>query len=510
MIGDPNEPVYDPVHGLYHLFYQDGPMYESWPNGSLTQGPVQGHVVSRDLLHWAHLPVALWNDQPYDSVAVYTGSAAVHNGSVVLVYPGVCDGHTPSHTPINATWPSCGDDFQHHYNLVAATPSDPTDPLLRTWRKRVVANRTERDPSGAWRTPYGEWRLLTWDGWEYGTMDFETFYKAGQVSGLPTGDCPSLFPLPPPTPGSGPAPAGASRPTHVFKYSWIAAERSADYALIGTYIDPPPKPRGAGGLWESTPGVPVTEQLLDGGGAMYASKDFYDPVRKRRIMWGHINAPPSSALTLPREVTWHAELQQLNLAPIAELTKLRVAPLPGVNVPTALPILVHRPTTDAPLRIGPWPAGAARQCEVEAVFALPSAPVNLSLALRTSSRPDATGTRFVLQYTPPAAKGIRYAAVVAVEPVAPTGRSFSAQAAKSRQWQSMAISPRDSSLTLRLFVDHTLSEAYWQGGRAVMSVPVATTSEAVIELGATAAATLRTLHAWRIGAIWVGTDEVLP
>ena len=89
-------------------------MYKPWPRGSLTQGPVQGHAVSSDLVHWAHLPVALWNDEPYNSVAVYTGSAAVVNGSVRLVYPGVCDGPYYKHSPLNATWPACGTDFQHH------------------------------------------------------------------------------------------------------------------------------------------------------------------------------------------------------------------------------------------------------------------------------------------------------------------------------------------------------------------------------------------------------------
>ena len=67
-VGDPNEPVFDPVHKLYHLFYQVGsgrfPGSPAsglwWPNGSLVQGPLQGHVVSHDLTRWAHLPVALW------------------------------------------------------------------------------------------------------------------------------------------------------------------------------------------------------------------------------------------------------------------------------------------------------------------------------------------------------------------------------------------------------------------------------------------------------------------
>eukprot|EP00729_Bicosta_minor_P028725 gene28725-30979_t len=46
-MNDPNGPFYDELHGMYHLM----------------NGPVWGHVVSRDLVHWARLPVTIWNDQ---------------------------------------------------------------------------------------------------------------------------------------------------------------------------------------------------------------------------------------------------------------------------------------------------------------------------------------------------------------------------------------------------------------------------------------------------------------
>ena len=51
-----------------------------------------------DLVKWAQLPVALWNDHAYDSNAIYTGSATVVNGQVVLIYPGICR---------KEDWPSC-------------------------------------------------------------------------------------------------------------------------------------------------------------------------------------------------------------------------------------------------------------------------------------------------------------------------------------------------------------------------------------------------------------------
>ena len=61
---DPNAPFY--LNGVYHLFYQKH-CAEPVP-GKKIKGIVYGHVASRDLIHWTHLPVAIWNDQKYDNI----------------------------------------------------------------------------------------------------------------------------------------------------------------------------------------------------------------------------------------------------------------------------------------------------------------------------------------------------------------------------------------------------------------------------------------------------------
>ena len=44
---DPNSPVFDPVHGVIHHFYQ---IHVSTPEGG---GPNYGHFVSKDFINWA-------------------------------------------------------------------------------------------------------------------------------------------------------------------------------------------------------------------------------------------------------------------------------------------------------------------------------------------------------------------------------------------------------------------------------------------------------------------------
>ena len=196
-INDPNGPIYDPVYGVYHLHYQN--------HVGLDGGRTWGHAVSKDLSQWAHLPISIWNDQPYDSTTIASGSGTVVNGKIIQVYPGIC----------NKT-----------VTLCIAVPADPSDPLQTNWSKTWVKNPisgvrpgwgSAGDPSTAWKTSFGEWRLNT-QGACVGSMDFKTWYPIGTTPGFPHGEDPSFFPLPKTTPGATVTPSDP-KPTHVHKIS---------------------------------------------------------------------------------------------------------------------------------------------------------------------------------------------------------------------------------------------------------------------------------------------------
>jgi len=127
-------------------------------------------------------------------------------------------------------------------------------------------------------------------------MDFQKWTVAAGSSGFPVGECPSFFLLP-----GGPSPSTGA--THVHKASY----GGKDWMQVGRYDEGAP---GTSGNWTGLlPAVKID------AGDFYASKDFYDPVRDRRINWGWAKVPPASTQTLPRVITWDEELQQLLYTP---------------------------------------------------------------------------------------------------------------------------------------------------------------------------------------------------
>eukprot|EP01052_Picozoa_sp_SAG31_P049187 SAG31_NODE_10650_length_1114_cov_0.533990_1_plen_310_part_10 len=92
-INDPSGVVH--YRGLYHVFYQhnyrnlDGMEVARWGHMAW------GHAVSRDLVHWQHLPVALLPDQAYDAAGVFSGSMTIRPTDGVHIISCTCVAMVP-------------------------------------------------------------------------------------------------------------------------------------------------------------------------------------------------------------------------------------------------------------------------------------------------------------------------------------------------------------------------------------------------------------------------------
>ena len=165
-------------------------------------------------------------------------------------------------------------------------------------------------------------------------MDFKTWYKSNGTSGFHKGECPSFFPLPRTSPHSRTDLTGHLRqppaPTHVNKYS-----AGPDQMAWGKYTS---GPIGSAGKFETQGSMIIDAGGVNGQKHYYASKDVFDPLKKRRINWGwaqavHAGMPssssslsssdakiglglglgfgPGSAQTLAREVMWDPAIHSL-------------------------------------------------------------------------------------------------------------------------------------------------------------------------------------------------------
>uniref|UniRef100_A0ACD5XX68 Uncharacterized protein n=1 Tax=Avena sativa TaxID=4498 RepID=A0ACD5XX68_AVESA len=353
-MNDPNGPVY--YRGWYHLFYQYNPEGAVWGNIAW------GHAVSRDLVHWRHLPLAMVPDQWYDINGVWTGSATVFpDGSLNMLYTG----STNASVQVQCL----------------ALPEDPNDSLLRNWTKHEanpillpppgIGDKDFRDPTTAWFDESdGTWRTVIGSkdnnghagiAMVYKTKDFISYELIPgllhRVDGTGMWECIDFYPV------SG---KNGSEELYVIKESsdddrhdWYALGRYDAKANTFTPIDT-----------ENDLGIGLRYDW----GKFYASKTFYDPAKERRVLWSWIGETDSeradvakgwaSLMSIPRTVELD-EKTRTNLIqwPVEEIETLRInsTDLSGVTID-------HGSVFPLPLR-------RATQLDIEASFRLDAAAV---------------------------------------------------------------------------------------------------------------------------------------
>ncbi|WP_316676147.1 glycoside hydrolase family 32 protein [uncultured Tolumonas sp.] len=185
-LNDPNGLVYK--DGEYHLFYQYHPTDSVW-------GPMHwGHAVSRDLLSWTHLPIAL----APDALGVcFSGTAMVDKGDKSGLFDGK-DG-------LLAYYTITADKTLFNQSQGLAYSNDNG----RHWRKYagnpVIANPgfdDFRDPKVFWHEQTQAWIMLTTVGQQiaiYRSVDAKTWLFSsffGEEHGAHderAWECPDLF-----------------------------------------------------------------------------------------------------------------------------------------------------------------------------------------------------------------------------------------------------------------------------------------------------------------------------
>ena len=180
---DPNGMVY--VNGIYHLFYQHYPEAPNW-------GPMHwGHAVSRDLLHWKHMPMALYPDE----------LGMIFSGSCVYDRENTSGYGMKEKPPIVAVYTNHG---RHGLEQQSIAYSTDGIHFEKSYQNPVIPNpgiSDFRDPKAFYNPVKNCWSLVLAAGDRvhfYKSEDLKRWEKTGEFGpegNLASGvwECPDLF-----------------------------------------------------------------------------------------------------------------------------------------------------------------------------------------------------------------------------------------------------------------------------------------------------------------------------
>ena len=289
-LNDPNGMVYS--QGEFHLFFQLNPYGWSWGNMHW------GHALSRDLVHWEELPIALY--PPSRGDAVFSGSAVVDNANT-------------------SDWRTGADDL-----LVGAYTSTARGECMiysndwgRSWTEYAgnpVIRHVGRDPRLLWHDPSHLWVMVVYredqtrttkeeiEGFDFHTSpDLKHWTYRSRVTGFY--ECPDLLELP--------VEGGADGET-----KWVLMSANTDH-LVGRF--------------DGQTFTPETPRLTAGcGQVFYAAQTFSHDPRGRVVQVGWLKTvtpgmPFNGSMSLPHVLTLRAtgDGPRLVRRPVEELRTLR-------------------------------------------------------------------------------------------------------------------------------------------------------------------------------------------
>ncbi|UCJ08313.1 glycoside hydrolase family 32 protein [Chitinophaga pendula] len=265
-VNDPNGLIF--YEGEYHLFYQHNPYEKEWENMSW------GHAISKDLIHWEELSVALHPDK----------LGTMFSGSAVIDYDNTSGFGKPGIPAMVAAYTVDNPDRQIQCIAYSLDKG-------RTWvkyAKNPVINSKEkwnskdtRDPRVFWYQPGQHWVMVL------NERDGHSIYTSGNLKDWKyeshtTGfwECPDLFELP-----------VDDDPNHT---KWVMYGASNTY-MIGSFDGKRFTPEGG--------------KYYFSAGTIYAAQTYSNipPADGRRIQlgWGriaHPGMPFNGMMLLPTEL----------------------------------------------------------------------------------------------------------------------------------------------------------------------------------------------------------------
>jgi fructan beta-fructosidase len=291
-LNDPNGLVY--YQGEYHLFYQHNPYGWNWGNMHW------GHAVSKDLVHWKELPIALYPDQ----------HGTMYSGSAVVDWNNTAGFQTGDEPALVAMFTAAGKPFTQGLAF--------SNDRGRTWTKHeknpVLGHivHENRDPKVFWYAPEKKWVMALYlnhnDFALFSSLNLKQWEKMSDLKLPDDIECPELFELP----------VDGSRDNT----RWIFYGAHGRY-LVGQFD-------GQKFTAESGP------HRMQQGNCWYASQTFNDVPHGRRILmpWGrmlerdvpfHQGMSFNQMMGLPVELTLKNTDEGLRLraVPVRELETLR-------------------------------------------------------------------------------------------------------------------------------------------------------------------------------------------
>jgi fructan beta-fructosidase len=309
-LNDPNGLVH--ANGEWHLFYQHNPFGVQWGNMHW------GHAVSKDLVHWNELDIALYPRQ-YGDFAF--------SGSAVLDVNNTSGWGTKERPPVVLAYTSTG-----RGECIAHSNDDG-----RTWReydKNPVVRHSGRDPKLVWHEKARHWVMAVYDEFQgkqwiafHTSPDLKTWTFASRIEGFY--ECPDLFEI---------------AFEDALRSKWVL------YAADGKYVL---------GEFDGKQFVPDTREKKQLWYGRFYAAQTYDsaPVdqrkRPRRVQVGWASGvtlpgmPFNQQMTVPVELSLHHHDGQpiLKARPVTQLKQLREGK-PAVEISEPTEVDRSRPLGD--------------------------------------------------------------------------------------------------------------------------------------------------------------------